>query len=1070
MGVRSTGVSWRSSARITGPRRRDRLEDSFEWDGCFFSDAPHQGLGALEPAEHDLVLAHQQRTEVMDDLLVTRQRCGARGCALVECAEVGLLHPRPEAFSKVFGHDHKTTSPQDMPKLGKPYAPVGATLRTGCGHRWTVRPWLVMIRVMEEASSPIVGRDSELAAVDAFLSTARTRCVVLALEGEPGIGKTTVWLEALQRARGRGTRVLLTHPSEAEATLSYAALADIFDTVSETPLSALAVPQREAITAALLRSSPPRGGIDERALCASVLSLLRLLSAEEPLLVAVDDAQWLDSPSARVLSYAVRRLEAEAVGFLVTSRVRGVSPPLRFDRASDPSRHHSVVLGALSVAALHELIKQHTGRSLPRPTLVQVAGICGGNPFYALEIAASLPDGPLEGGRLRVPASLTELVVARLARLPAATRRALLAASALSHPTIELVDSEALGAAQRAGIVSIEQGRIQFAHPLLASAVYDQADETERRRLHRHLAEVVTEPEERARHAALGASEPDAAIAGKLEEAAVLARSRGAPGAAAELLDLAVGLTPPSGDGDRAARLVAGAGFWFDTGDSVRAQATIDRALAAPIGDRLRARALHLLGQIDARRSSFTRASALAFQGLEAAAGDAELVTDLELDLAYYSVSLGDLPGAETHARRGVVAAERAGVQSALADALAVVTIAEFIGGRGLDEDRMRRALELEDPTRSRVWQMSPTFIHGSLLLYTGCVDQAFAVLDGLHTATLERGEESPIPFLCFYMVWVCLWRGDLIAADRLALEARQTAALLDDPAANGIALAASALVHAHDGSSVLARQEALESIRCFEALDWALGTAWPLWALGLALLSSGDPAAVDAALGPLAAMLTGAKGGDPMLAVFLPDEIEALVDLGQIDRAAGFLEWLEQRGAAFDRSWALAAAGRCRGLLCASRGDVQGALAALAQALVQHDRSAMPFERARTLLVLGRVQRRSNLRGQARATLHDALSLFERFGATEWVARARVELERLGRRAESPEALTPTEARVAELAASGMPNREIAERAFLTTKAVEANLTRVYRKLGIRSRGGLARALQALQPSAPTR
>jgi DNA-binding CsgD family transcriptional regulator len=949
-----------------------------------------------------------------------------------------------------------------MPKPGKPYAPVGATLRIGCGHRWTVRPWLVMIRVMEEASSPIVGRDSELAAVDAFLSTARTRCAVLALEGEPGIGKTTLWLEALQRARGRGTRVLLTHPSEAEATLSYAALADIFDTVSNTTVSALAVPQREAITAALLRSSPPRGGIDERALCASVLSLLRLLSAEEPLLVAVDDAQWLDSPSARVLSYAVRRLEDEAVGFLVTSRVRGVSPPLRFDRASDPSRHHSVVVGALSVAALHELIKQHTGRSLPRPTLVQVAGICGGNPFYALEIAASLPDGPLEGGRLRVPASLTELVVARLARLPAATRRALLVASALSHPTIDLVDFESLGAAQRAGIVSIEQGRIQFAHPLLASAVYDQADEMERRRLHRHLAGVVTEPEERARHAALGASEP--AIAGKLEEAAVLARSRGAPGAAAELLDLAVGLTPPSGDGDRAARLVAGAGFWFDTGDLVRAQATIDRAIAAPIGDRLRARALHLMGQIDARRSSFTRASAVAYQGLEAAAGDAELATDLELDLAYYSVSLGDLPGAEGHARRAVVAAERAGVQSALADALAVVTIAEFIGGRGLDEDRMRRALELEDPTRNRAWQMSPTFIHGSLLLYTGRVDQAFAVLDGLHSATLERGEESMIPFLCFYMVWVCLWRGDLIAADRLALEARQTAALLDDPAANGIALAASALVHAHDGSSVLARQEALESIRGFEALDWALGTAWPLWALGLAMLSSGDPAAVDAALGPLAAMVTGAKGGDTMLAVFLPDEIEALVELGQIDRAVGFVEWLEQRGAALDRPWALAAAGRCRGLLCASRGDVQGAIAALEAALVQHDRTGMPFERARTLLVLGRVQRRSNMRGQARATLDEALSLFEHFGAEEWAARVRGELERLGRRAESPEALTPTEARVAELAASGLPNREIAERAFLTTKAVEANLTRVYRKLGIRSRGGLARALQAVR------
>ena len=896
--------------------------------------------------------------------------------------------------------------------------------------------------------------------MDAFLSTARTCCAVLALEGEPGIGKTTVWLEALRRARARGARVLLTHPSEAEATLSYAALADVFDAVTDATINKLPVPQREAITAALLRTPAPRAGIDERALCASVLSLLRLLSAEEPLLVAVDDVHWLDSPSARVLSYAVRRLDSETVGFVVTARTHGVSPSLRFDRAAVPSRHYAVVLGTLSVAALHELIKQHTGRSLPRPTLVQVAGVCAGNPFYALEIAASLPDGPLPGGRLRVPASLTELVVARLAQLPATTRRALLSAAALSHPTIDIVDSTALEAARRAGIVSFDQGRIQFVHPLLASAVYEQAGETERRRLHRHLAEVVTDPEERARHAALGALEPDAGIADRLEEAAGLATSRGAPGAAAELLELAVGLTPSSGDAERTARLVATAGFWFDTGDLVRAQRTLEGAIAAPIDSRLRARALHLLGQINARRSSFIQAIALAFQGLEAAAGDAELVMELELDLAYYSVSVGDLRGAEEHARGAVAAAERAGAPGALGDALAVVTIAEFIGGEGFDEDRMRRALKLEDPTRSRAWQMNPSFIHGCLLLYTGREDEAHAVLGELHATTLERGEESPIPLLCFYRVWVCLWKGDLAAADRFALEARQTAALLDDPAAQGMALAASALVHAHDGSNVLAQQEAVESIRCFQALDWALGTAWPLWALGLALLSSGNPTAVDAALAPLAAMVTGATGADTSLAVFLPDEIEALIEIGQLDRATPFLEWMEQRGAMLDRAWALAAAGRCRGLLCASRGDVQGALVALAGALAQHDRSDIPFERARTLLVLGRVQRRSNMRGQARATLDDALSLFERFGASEWAARARVELERLGRRAESPEALTPTEARVAELAASGLPNREIAERAFLTTKAVEANLTRVYRKLGIRSRGGLARAL----------
>jgi predicted ATPase len=127
------------------------------------------------------------------------------------------------------------------------------------------------------------------------------------------------------------------------------------------------------------------------------------------LVVGVDDAQWLDSSSARVLSFAVRRLGVEALGFLVTARVRGAPSPLRFDRVADPSRHDTILVGALSVAALHELVKQRTGRSLSRPTLVQVAGVCGGNPFYALEIAAALPERPLESGRLPVPDSLTEL-------------------------------------------------------------------------------------------------------------------------------------------------------------------------------------------------------------------------------------------------------------------------------------------------------------------------------------------------------------------------------------------------------------------------------------------------------------------------------------------------------------------------------------------------------------------------------------------------------------------------------------------------------------------------------------
>lgn len=916
-----------------------------------------------------------------------------------------------------------------------------------------------MIASMEGVEGGVVGRDAELAAVDSFLTTARSELAVLVLEGEPGIGKTTVWREAVRRAGDGGAWVVLTRPNASEAVLSLAALADVFDAVDDGMLSRLPAPQREAICAALLRAPAPPRGIDERTLCASVLSLLRSMSAEGPLLVAVDDAQWLDTPSARALSFAIRRLDAEPIGVLVTVRTGGVRSP-SFDSSAEPRRRRSISLGPLSIAALHALIKQRTARSLTRPTLVQVANACGGNPFYALEIATELGDRPLDDGRLPIPAGVAELVAARLERLPMATRRNLLVASALSQPTIDLVDVAALEPAVRAGIVSIARSRIRFAHPLFASAVYSRADEAKRRLLHRRLAEIVSEPEERARHAALGAAEPDAAIASELEAAAALAGSRGAPGAAAELQGLAVRLTPPSHQGERAARLVTEAAFWFATGDLLGSQARLEQALAEPVGGPPRARALHLLSQLHSRRSSFTEATAAASLALESAADDPELCAELELDLAYFCVSLADLPGAEQHARAAVDAATQAAIPGALADALAVLTMTAFVAGRGLDEDRIARARELEDPGRGTVWQMSPAFIHGLLMLYSGRLDQSLSILGELHTRTLERGEESPIPFSCLYLTWVQLWRGDLAAAGRFADEARATAALLDDPAARGMALTASALVHAHDGASAEAREEALAAIGCFEGLGWALGSTWPLWALGLAELSIGDAEAVDAALWPMAAMLLAMGGGDPLLGVFLPDEIEALVEVGQLDRAESLVEWLERRGTELDRPWARAAAARCRGLLCATRGDRDGALDALDSARGQHDRQGFPFERARTLLTLGRVQRRCGMRRQAATTLHEALGEFEQFGAPIWAGRTRAELDRLGRSGAASDALTPTEARVAELAASGLSNREIAERAFLTTKAVEANLTRVYGKLAIRSRGGLARAL----------
>jgi len=321
---------------------------------------------------------------------------------------------------------------------------------------------------------------------------------------------------------------------------------------------------------------------------------------------------------------------------------------------------------------------------------------------------------------------------------------------------------------------------------------------------------------------------------------------------------------------------------------------------------------------------------------------------------------------------------------------------------------------------------------------------------------------------LSLYVVWAHLWRGELDLASRAAARSVEASELLDDPAVSGIALAASALAHAHDGSTALARREAGEAMALLDALHWRSGLIWPMWALGLAELSAGNPAGVDALLGPLVDQVARMGAGDPVLTMFLPDEVEALVALGELDRAEAYLEPFERLAGQTGRQWAVAAAARCRGALEGARGARLEAFAAFERGLEAHAAAGMPFERARTLLVAGEVHRRFKQRRKARALLAEAVAAFESVGAPLWSERARVALERVGRPGAGHDELTETERRLAELAAAGLSNHEVAERAFVSVKTVESNLTRVYRKLGVRSRVGLANALRGAAGESP--
>jgi DNA-binding CsgD family transcriptional regulator len=907
-----------------------------------------------------------------------------------------------------------------------------------------------------------VGREAELAEVDLFLGQACAASCALALEGDAGIGKTTIWQETVDRARGAGMLVLACRPAAAEAKLSFSGLSDMLAGVQEAAFAALPDLQRNALEVALLRSAPESPALDARLVATALLTLIRQLARRTAVLLALDDAQWLDGPTAGVLTFAIRRLDREPVGVLCASRPRAAG--LGLLDSVERQRVRRVRVGPLALGALGRVIADRLGRSLPRPVLARVAEASRGNPFYALEVARLIVDETSDDDtRLPVPDDVRSLAASRVSELPAATQRALLRAAVLAEPTTRAIDAAPLAPAEERGIVRIdERGRIAFVHPLFAAAISASASAAQRRAAHRAAAEHVGDPEQRARHLASSADRADHAVAAELDTAAELAISRGAPDAAAELIELALERTPARDGELRAERLLRAAGLHLDAGGAGRAGEMLAQLLQSAASDRVRAHGLRLRATLESRSHGFSTALTTSREALVAAAGEPSLAAAIDLDAAFYLVGMGDVGGALRHAEAAVGRAELpGGDQGVLADALAVASMVSFLNGDGLPSERLDRALRLEDPERRRLAFTSPQLIAGLLLMWTGRVREAADTLVALRAARRERGVESDIPTTSLYLVWAYLWLGETDRAAEIASSDTAAVALLGDPALTALVLTAAALVSAQRGELEATREQATAALAQFAELEWWTATVFPRWALGFGELSAGDPAAAHAALEPLTEMLPSLGLADPIGLVFLPDEIEALVALGELARAQPLIELLRRLGTAHDRPWAIAAAARGRGILAAARGDLEEAIGALEEALAAHDRIEMPFERGRTLLALGRALRRRKQWSAAREALREALALFDQTGAPRWAQATRTEVGRAGERSGEPGDLTATERRIAELAASGLSNQEVAERAFLTVKGVEANLTRAYRKLGIRSRGGLAGALR---------
>jgi hypothetical protein len=323
----------------------------------------------------------------------------------------------------------------------------------------------------------MIGRTKELERARGLLLSERSEPSALLIDGEPGIGKTSLVEAAVGIAQQAGMQVWTSRPVEAEERLSYSGLTDLLAAVPSEDFDALPDPQRRALLIALRRRDPEQTAPDPLTVSLAILSLVRRMASRGPLVVVVDDVQWLDPATERALSYAARRAEGPLK--LVFS-ARSERIPELFDEIKGSLKGVvSLTVAPLSSAALHHIFKAHLGESFPRPLLVRIEQACAGNPFYALEIGRAIASGriqPMPGAPLVVPDELASLITERLALLDQGTRDMLLYVAAAGE--IRTNDLEKLlggdqtvriDQAKKAAVVEVLEGGLRFSHPLLTS-------------------------------------------------------------------------------------------------------------------------------------------------------------------------------------------------------------------------------------------------------------------------------------------------------------------------------------------------------------------------------------------------------------------------------------------------------------------------------------------------------------------------------------------------------------------------------------------------------------------------
>ncbi|MFI1380337.1 AAA family ATPase [Embleya sp. NPDC020886] len=907
------------------------------------------------------------------------------------------------------------------------------------------------------ANEPIVGRDAELARVFRAVDRAPDGERLLVLTGDPGMGKSVLLDAAARRARAAGVRVLRAEGSRAEASLAFSGLHQLLRPVPDR-VDRLPERQRAALGGALGREPATRAP-DPMLVGVALLTLVSDLGDERPLLLVLDDAQWLDRASADALAFAARRMEAEPVTVLVG--VRSGDPLPGFEHTRPP-----LDLGPLDTAVAGRLLDRQPQRPTGR-VRARILDQAQGNPLGLVELAGAAAafgtESQTPAGPLPLSEHLERIFADRLTGLPASTSHALLLLAAMDTSDTAAVASAGLpGAedtawrpAEEVGLVRRSGGHLRFRHSLMRSAVYHAATFDARHAAHLALAEMLRdEPDRRAWHLASASPGPDALVSAALEQTADRARRRGGYAAAAQALQRAADLTPRRADSARL--LVAAAEAAVLTGDIAWVE--------------------------------------------ELAAAARERTDDTTLS-ASVALSAGRLAALTT--RHTVVfarlthAADRWATEqpAAALDLLAAAAVVHFYSGRDAQRQEIRRILGRIPPdvpdARLRGWigaVSDPFHARAELVaLLPRLLDDARRRPDRLAAVAIMAWvlDETPLAVRVFdealdrwpahgplpeslggAAAWAYLEQGRWERARTACAQMTAVASAVGLDHAMACAAAIDAVVSALQGDVTTARARADDALTLIDPLESRSVFVYARRALGAAAAAEG---AYEIAYEQLRPVFTA--DGEPVhyhaSYPALADLAAAAVRSGHRADAASIVERSARRlgDDASPRLTALIA--RARALLA----DPEDAEPYFRAALADPDLEHWPFERAQTLLDRAEWLRRRRRIAEARPLLTTALETFRRLGARPWVERAEGESRAAGLDVTdtAPDALaelSPQQQQIIRLAARGLTNREIGEKLFLSPRTVSSHLYRSFPKLGITARSQLRDLIEGPLPA----